>query len=1008
MRDLTVVVSAPGSCASLERCLRALAAQTLPADRFEVVVVLHGPGEAAREGLKRTLEGPLAGHDVVLADAVAPTSAAARNVGVELARGSWTTLVDGRDVPGPDLLEALHTSRSTERVAAARVEQAGAGHEPAPDAGPTTAPHRAVGLARARGGFLVPTAWLREVPWVDALAEHADAVRAGALLSRFDHRFTTVDPTPALRGATYAVSPDAPDARPLLPDVVRDRVAALEAMTAGTQADPADRSALTDALVDAELADLRRDVAGDPDATALADRLLRAAGIRGVRGLGTTTSHDDTWSLFREPDDAVRSVVVVAGSAGAVNGHARMLTFLSRNGVGVRVVHYSGRLKPMLRLLPDAHSVEVLPASSGWLESRLAGTRSRRRRIAVRAAEEALRVGRRVVPEVLPPRVTAPAWRRVDQRAADLVTEPGTVVVLDRGGSTLLRACATSGSVPAAGDLHDLAVTVMRVAASRVGGHLQDAHAARGASRVLRREPTRTRSWLDARLWAMVGYRLLRSNRLEAAEQVLDDLGAIFGADALDRHGVPALRALIDVQTGRARDTGSVVDAVRAALGEGDAALAGTDGSPDDATLDEVAFLATVALDVLFTRRLHAAVTTTPLVDDPDTFLAPLRDTATGRLLAAPAPRRDVATPPAAVGPRPRVTVLPGAYPKFAKAVVEQLTPAADVEVLDLGARESRFTNTGIDPRTVRARLLAATGQAPALDPATAEALTADVVFVDWADKGLTWATDVVPEGTRVVVRLHGVDTLSAWLHTADWSRVTDAIFPSEHLRRAAANALGGRLDGVRQHVVANPVDVDRYVLPKHPSARKRLGMVGWAQQVKDPQWTLDVLAELRRHDPEWRLALIGADVDLRAGNPVERELAQAFHARLAADPDLHDGIDYVGYTSALPERLRDVGWAVSASRREGFHVGLVEMAASGAVPVVRDWPVYAREGGAGLLYPTDWVVTTPAEAATRILAVTDAGAWDDESAGTVDTVRKRFSGSDAGARLREIVLRNG
>jgi glycosyltransferase involved in cell wall biosynthesis len=212
----------------------------------------------------------------------------------------------------------------------------------------------------------------------------------------------------------------------------------------------------------------------------------------------------------------------------------------------------------------------------------------------------------------------------------------------------------------------------------------------------------------------------------------------------------------------------------------------------------------------------------------------------------------------------------------------------------------------------------------------------------------------------------------------------------------------------VRQHVVANPVDVDRYVLPKHPSARKRLGMVGWAQQVKDPLWTLDVLAELRRHDPEWRLALIGADDDLRGSNPVERELARAFHARLAADPDLHEAIDYVGFTSRLPERLRDVGWAVSSSRREGFHVGLVEMAASGAVPVVRDWPVYAREGGASLLYPREWVVTTPAEAAERILAVSGAGAWEAEGAATAELVRERYSGTDAGARLREIVLRNG
>ncbi len=53
---------------------------------------------------------------------------------------------------------------------------------------------------------------------------------------------------------------------------------------------------------------------------------------------------------------------------------------------------------------------------------------------------------------------------------------------------------------------------------------------------------------------------------------------------------------------------------------------------------------------------------------------------------------------------------------------------------------------------------------------------------------------------------------------------------------------------------------------------------------------------------------------------------------------------------------------------REGSHNGLMEGAASGAVPVVRDWPFYAgKPNGAGTLYPEDWVVGTPAAAAQRI-----------------------------------------
>ncbi|MFI5754732.1 glycosyltransferase [Streptomyces sp. NPDC051569] len=52
--------------------------------------------------------------------------------------------------------------------------------------------------------------------------------------------------------------------------------------------------------------------------------------------------------------------------------------------------------------------------------------------------------------------------------------------------------------------------------------------------------------------------------------------------------------------------------------------------------------------------------------------------------------------------------------------------------------------------------------------------------------------------------------------------------------------------------------------------------------------------------------------------------------------------------------------------------LSVVEGAVSGAVPVVRDWPYFsATPHGAGALFPSSWIVATPAEAADRILAVT-------------------------------------
>ena len=80
------------------------------------------------------------------------------------------------------------------------------------------------------------------------------------------------------------------------------------------------------------------------------------------------------------------------------------------------------------------------------------------------------------------------------------------------------------------------------------------------------------------------------------------------------------------------------------------------------------------------------------------------------------------------------------------------------------------------------------------------------------------------------------------------------------------------------------------------------------------------------------------------------------------------------GFTDDVPEALRHIGVILSSSRREGTHEGLIQGVASGAFPVVRDWPYVARWGGARTLFPDEWVVQTPEEGAERIAAAMAQG----------------------------------
>lgn len=106
--DLTVVVPTYRRPALLARCLDALSAQALPADRFEVVVVDDGSADTTRDVLA-------ARSDVVTA-LVQPRNlgpAAARNRGVDAARSDLVLFVDDDVVATPSLLSTHLAAHAT-------------------------------------------------------------------------------------------------------------------------------------------------------------------------------------------------------------------------------------------------------------------------------------------------------------------------------------------------------------------------------------------------------------------------------------------------------------------------------------------------------------------------------------------------------------------------------------------------------------------------------------------------------------------------------------------------------------------------------------------------------------------------------------------------------------------------------------------------------------------------------------------------------------------------------
>lgn len=401
--------------------------------------------------------------------------------------------------------------------------------------------------------------------------------------------------------------------------------------------------------------------------------------------------------------------------------------------------------------------------------------------------------------------------------------------------------------------------------------------------------------------------------------------------------------------------------------------------------LDTVTNLATLALELVFHRELHSDAERSELIDDPSAYLEPLRDSTTWQALTAPvAPAPDV--PPAQPEPSParqRVAFLPGAYGTFWRPVRDALeaVPFTDVDVLDLPRRRRGFSSMGLDPALVRLRVQRTLGSdgTPEPDPSVPALGRADVIFGDWADKSALWASLHLAASSRLVIRVHSVDALRPWLHLIDWSQVDQLICVSEHILALVRGQLGERLAGTRCLVVPHTVDRDRFQVTRASGPPRVLCMVGWAQKVKDPLWTVELLARLSADGQDWRLLLVGHAFP--ASLPASGQAyAAAFRERAAAD-DVRDRIEYVPFTPDLPPVLVRAHFVVGSSIRESWHIGLVEAVAVGAVPVARQWPVFARTMAASALYPEEWVVDTLDEAVDRVRGLSGDPAWAAASA---------------------------
>ena len=264
--------------------------------------------------------------------------------------------------------------------------------------------------------------------------------------------------------------------------------------------------------------------------------------------------------------------------------------------------------------------------------------------------------------------------------------------------------------------------------------------------------------------------------------------------------------------------------------------------------------------------------------------------------------------------------------------------------------------------------------------------LWADVVLCEWCTPIAIWYSRNKRPGQRLIVRLHRYELDRNWPSQLQIGAVDQVVCVGPHYARLALRRTGWPAEKVT--VVPNFVDVESFNRPKLPGAEFHLGFLGMVPKRKRLDLALDVLELLRRRDERFSLFVktkMPWEDAWNRRDAAEQAYAQTVFRRIQRSTILRQGVAFDRYGPDVAAWMRKIGFVLSTSDDESFHLAPAEAMSSSGIPVVRNWP------GSDEIYDSRWIYADAAEMANGIYDIVSTGTFSELGASAQLQARASF-----------------
>ncbi|EHA13921.1 glycosyltransferase [Halomonas sp. HAL1] len=270
----------------------------------------------------------------------------------------------------------------------------------------------------------------------------------------------------------------------------------------------------------------------------------------------------------------------------------------------------------------------------------------------------------------------------------------------------------------------------------------------------------------------------------------------------------------------------------------------------------------------------------------------------------------------------------------------------------------------------------------------------ADTIFCEWGLGNAVWYSQHKKEGQRLVVRMHLQEITTRHPDQFNHEAIDTYIMVSPYWFEKFVHEFA--LQRKKCKMFYNLVDINLLNKPKKPEASFHLGMIGDVPQRKRLDRALDIFEELYSNDKRYKLFVKGKRPEDYAWMHSPSRKSEMNYYRVQykriENNGWQDNVIFEGH-GAIDSWLQKIGYVLSVSDFESFHLAPAEGMASGAAPIILNWD------GASTIYPQECIFKNVEKARN---AVASGELLRNEDA--KNYVTKRFSSSVISQEILELL----